>query len=406
MPNHKPKKPIPIPNPRKYFTEANLRYIWKLEPDNKAAGFDGITSKTFKDNFDVNIRSISEALFKGEYRFRKLLNYRKEKGNGKYRNICVPTIRDRLVQRLILHLLIKPRDKLKVINNISFGVLEGQGTHTALSKAVELRNKYPCVLKTDITAFFDRINRSDLIRLLEKKLKDKKLLPLLKQVVNCEIGIREKNHTKRLKEDGIKIGRGLRQGMPLSPLLSNVFLSEFDKLAIKKSLNIIRYVDDIIVFCNSEEECHIQRKLIENSLRKIKLSIPSLNGASNSKTKIIRLHEPVEFLGIEIYPHENGSYLQRIPERKFEDIRNKLDEYCDYQNVLKDGFTYASLIHNLENKKSGYSASYKDTTNLNDFLHEYIEKIQETKIKLLENVLGADLLASLSDKKRKFLGIE
>ncbi len=70
-------------------------------------------------------------------------------------------------------------------------------------------------------------------------------------------------------------------------------------------------MDDIIIFCNSEDECHMQIKLIKKALRILNLEIPEVNSI-NSKTNLVPPDDPVIFLGIEIYKHKNGSYGKKF----------------------------------------------------------------------------------------------
>lgn len=414
MPGHKAreKKQKSIPHPRKLFSVENLKYIWKNsnESDEKASGIDGVDVKKFKDNLDTQLTEISRLLFEGKYYFKKLRFNSIPKDNGKHRIICVPAVRDRLVQRLILHLLTNPKDRLRVTNEISYGARKGSGTGTeaAINKAIKLREKDNWVLKTDITAFFNQIDRPDLISLLKKRLKKsplKALIPLLEQVVLCDILIKNNEEKEILAKNNLEIGKGLRQGMPLSPLLSNVFLNRLDRLTKKKSFKIVRYVDDIIVLCSSEDECQIQKKIIKQALDAIGLSIPSLKSA-NSKTQIIKPDDSVEFLGMEIFKCKNGKYRKRIPQKKINKILSEIEQYSDYQYISKEQLNYSTLLSRLANKSSGYKAAYKDTTNLNDFLTKLHCKSQAVVNRLLEKIFGADFLKSLSDDKKKFLGID
>lgn len=406
MPSQKPNKKN-IPNPRNYFSIANLRHIWRNAPvpDKKASGVDKVTPKKFKDNLEVNFEAISKKLFDGTYKFRELRAKFIPKGDGKDRTICIPTMRDRLVQRLLLYFLTDPSDKLNITNEVSFDG-RGQGVHTAISKALKFRNKYPYVLKTDITAFFDRVDRLELIKLIEYRLKKRNptFIPLLKQVVKCDVLIENNYIEKTLERNGIALGRGLRQGMPLSPLLASLFLSPLDKLAEKQDLNMIRYVDDIAIFSNSEEECFSKMELIESVLKKIQLTVPSLK-AVNSKTQIKKPNEPVIFLGFEIYKCNNGLFEIRVPDSSIHEILNELNEYSNYQYFSSKKLNYAALVRELNNKRTGYRASYKEATNVENFLLQVDAKIEEVKHKLLDEVLGAGFCTSLSEEQKSFLGI-
>ncbi|MGB8285112.1 MAG: reverse transcriptase domain-containing protein [Candidatus Aquirickettsiella gammari] len=400
MPSHNQK--ATIPHPRNFFRKENLKYIWKYsgESDNKAAGYDGKTPKIFRDNLDNQICTISEKLYSAHYRFKPLRAQLIPKSNGKYRIICIPTVRDRLVQRLILYLLTNP-DQFKISNNVSYGTKEN-GVQAAINEAVKNRNKSPWIIKTDITSFFDSIDRSRLITFLEKKLRKNQkllLLPLLKQVINCEVYCKNKDKRK-LEENGIIVGKGLRQGMPLSPFLSNVFLKKFDDFIIKKSINAIRYVDDIIIFCNSEDECHIQIKLIKKALRILSLEIPEMNSI-NSKTNLVPPDDPVIFLGIEIYKHKNGSYGKKIPKDK---VNNLLSE-CEILSG-SEGLNYPSITELFKNKIQGHRSFYKDTSNFNTFLDKYKKKVDKLKIELLEKNLGKAVCEKLKPAMLKFLGID
>ena len=97
-----------------------------------------------------------------------------------------------------------------------------------------------------------------------------------------------------LSDNGIEAGRGLRQGMPLSPILSNFLLRDFDRAFSERGHALVRYADDLVVFASSRDECETIQELTEFELAKLKLQF------SPGKTEICGPHEPVEFLGMEL----------------------------------------------------------------------------------------------------------
>ncbi len=196
---------------------------------------------------DTNLTLLTKSLRAGSYGPSRLRAVFIPKPNStKERLICIPIIRDRIVQRAIANYLIQ-NEKLPIENEFSYGFIKGRGTKQAILRAIELRSKYAWCLKTDIEAFFDRIPRADVKSRVAKALPNSSVTPLLFKVIDCEI--KETWSLKpKLTKQGILPGIGLRQGMPLSPLLANLVLSGFDASIRKAGIEMIRYADDLLLF--------------------------------------------------------------------------------------------------------------------------------------------------------------
>jgi RNA-directed DNA polymerase len=242
----------PYPKPVKLITKKKLFVSWQASKDSKGAGgapgIDGITPGTFRKSLEEHLLRIADLAKSGEFKFHRLRASPISKGDGRHRIICVPTVRDRLVQRVILHYLITDkRDLLGIKNENSFGASKGpeQGTHAAIQTAINRRQKKPYVLKTDISKFFDNVPREYLLKQIKTCLGHRSVVPLLEQVIHCEIRQKSIQQGDLIKQSGIVFGKGLRQGMPLSPLLSNLVLSKFDQKLAKLGKSFIRYVDDL-----------------------------------------------------------------------------------------------------------------------------------------------------------------
>jgi retron-type reverse transcriptase len=303
------------PRPIRIFTRDAFLRTWRNSRDAGsspgAKGIDGLTARQFGENRDQHLSRMIEDLKRGTYRFADLRPFFLRKKNSKFRAICVPTVADRLVQRVIIDQLIR-NDRFRLVNPISFGFVRGRGVQAAIAEAIKHRTHRECVLKTDIQSFFDRIRRADLKDLIKRRLRSHSLIPLLCDAADCEVRAKTQLDRRRLQELGIHGGIGLRQGMPLSPLLSNLVLADFDKAAMARGYDVLRYADDLILFGQTRDELDDGLRFMADELKKVGHTVPP--PGAGSKTEFIDPRKPVEFLGVEIvYLEKRACYVCRIP---------------------------------------------------------------------------------------------
>ena len=154
------------------MTARNLHETWKANwhrVKNSTAGVDGITPKQFDEALQANIRLIRDDIRSG-YNYSDLRGVRAPKKDpSKFRIICVPTVRDRLVQRVLLESIEKKATKLGIANDVSFGFVKDsptgkRGTTAARAAAIRHRQNKGWVFKTDITAFLIILEDTSLLK--------------------------------------------------------------------------------------------------------------------------------------------------------------------------------------------------------------------------------------------------
>jgi RNA-directed DNA polymerase len=250
--------------PIKLLSKANLRDAWdRSRRANKAGapGIDRVSATTFAENLDSNLSRIAKQLQNGEYGFSDLRPVFIAKASGtKERMICIPTVQDRLVQRAMCWYL-DQKQKFPIYNESSFGFVTGRGgTHNAILASLKLREKFDWCLKTDIESFFDCIPRNYLLNRIKQELgSEHSFLPLLTKVVNCEV--KQGLQAEKIRKQKIKLGTGIRQGMPLSPILANLVLSNFDEEIKRRGINMVRYADDLLFFFAQEKTRRLEISL-------------------------------------------------------------------------------------------------------------------------------------------------
>ncbi len=243
-----------------------------------------------------HIERLSSDLRSRSFNFSPLKPHFVPKPNStKDRLICVPTVRDRIVQRSALTFLTKKYRSL-LANDISYGFVEGRSVAEAASRACDLRKSRRWVYKTDISAFFDTVGRDRLAEALKRRIKERSLWPLLLGAGACEVAADRPGVTAKLAKTGIKEGVGVRQGMPLSPFFANLFLYGFDREVIKRKFAAVRYADDLIFLADSESQCVEIDEFCRAEFSKIGLTIPLLSAAT--KTFIREPGQEAEFLGL------------------------------------------------------------------------------------------------------------
>jgi len=393
--------------PIKHFTVATLSRTWVANRDATrdpgVAGVDGVSARQFSQNLENDLRRLSQSLVGGTFQFKHLRPFFPPKKSGGYRVICVPTISDRLVQRVIVESL-TANDRFRLLNEASYGFIRGRSVRGAISKAISERTNCEWVLKTDIHSYFDRIDREELADKIKKRLGPHSLVPILLQAIKCEVETRSEKDRQRLSASGIKRGRGLRQGMPISPLLSNLVLGDFDRTVLKAGFRLVRYADDLIVFGADKSEVEAAYELIVSELSKLGHTVPE--PGEHSKTQFVLPQKPVEFLGVDIvFKGQTNSYVCRIPKKVKEQILADVADDYTYKNVIKRFKDLGALTRSLSGMPAAYRNAYRHADDWPAFEPQLRRECSLAFLRVYEAIFGKPVVSGLDDMARNFLGI-
>ncbi len=304
----------------------NLNEAWNLlkKENEDSHGLSGLTIGDFKQNLDSNIKNISTELKNGTFQFSRTRAATIRKDNGKYRPLQIPEIRDRLVLKALSILLEEQlRNILCESNDVSFAYQKGKGAREAVLKMKMSYSPGDVILKADIINFFEQVKKDKLLKeLVYPNLKDSSINQLIEKSMSQKLGGLKR--IKREQRDLFKnAGLGIPQGNPLSPLLSNIYLSTFDRHIKKNGSQLVRYADDFIVIFKSIDEAQRGYEVISTYLKEqYSLGIHPLE-AKNGKTEIINpMTEEISFLSIKfdgsnIYPSKESLNYLKSTIRKF-----------------------------------------------------------------------------------------
>lgn len=153
------------------------------------------------------------------------------------------------------------------------------------------------MVKADLSKYFDTINRGLLKETVRRTVRDRSLHPLIFSVIDTETATRSAEEKAVFLKSGIKPGAGIRQGMPLSPLLAFLFLADADR---KMDDRFFRYVDDLLFVGTTKEEAISKFEAYKTLVEKRELKIHPLGSKSDGKTYLIGPRENFEFLGMTI----------------------------------------------------------------------------------------------------------
>lgn len=222
----------------------NLTEAYKRVVRNKgAAGVDGVSVHDLKAYLAKHWARIREELLSGSYRPRPVRRVEIPKPGGKgMRMLGIPTVLDRLIQQALLQVLTPIFDP--TFSDASFGFRPGRSTLQAVGRAREhIAAGHRWVVDMDLEKFFDRVNHDVLMARVARRVKDKRVLLLIRRFLQAGI-----------MEEGLVLPRteGTPQGSPLSPLLSNILLDELDKELEQRGHRFVRYADDCNIYVKSK----------------------------------------------------------------------------------------------------------------------------------------------------------
>jgi len=221
----------------------NLNQAFRRVRANKgAAGVDGMTVGELPAWIAKHKDEFIASLLNGTYQPQPVRGVEIPKPGGGVRQLGIPTVVDRLVQQAILQVLEKILDP--TFSASSFGFRPGRGAHDALAQASRyVADGRPIVVDIDLEKFFDRVNHDMLMSRLARRIGDKRLLRIIRRFL--EAG---------LMQNGVCVERheGTPQGGPLSPLLANLLLDDWDRELERRGHWFCRYADDCNIYVQSQ----------------------------------------------------------------------------------------------------------------------------------------------------------
>src|SRR4030067_1412227 len=222
----------------------NMKKAYDRVIKNKgAAGIDNMPVESLKTYLHEKWPEIKGQIVKGEYKPRPVKRVEIPKPGGGERLLGIPTVLDRLIQQAIYRILSPIFEP--TFSDHSYGFRPERNAHQAMKRAEEYQTEgKKWVMDMDLAKFFDEVNHDILMSKVAKRVKDKKLLLLIRRYLQAGV-----------MEDGLVRAseKGTPQGSPLSPLLSNIMLDDLDKELEGRGHALCRYADDCNVYVKSEK---------------------------------------------------------------------------------------------------------------------------------------------------------
>lgn len=245
-----------------------------------AAGIDGETWKRYGEQLEGNLRDLSERLKRGAYRASPVRRVLIAKSDGGQRPLGVPVLEDKIVQRAVAEVLNAIYET--EFAGFSYGFRAGRGPHDALDALATgiTTRKVNWVLDADIRSFFDRLDRSWLVKFLEHRVGDGRVIRLVKKWLAA--GVLEGDEWKQTQA-------GTVQGGSISPLLANVYLHyvldtwlrRWRETQARGDVIAVRFADDFVVGFEHREEAERFEDELKERLQKFGLELHS------DKTRLI-----------------------------------------------------------------------------------------------------------------------
>jgi group II intron reverse transcriptase/maturase len=280
---------------------------WRAVRRNRgAAGIDKVSIQMFEKNLDANLDRLMRELKQGTFQplpARRVYIPKDAKGT-KFRPLGIPAVRDRVAQE-VLRRLLNPIFEAK-FHDHSYGFRLGRSCHQAVEKVLELGQQgYRYVLDADISGFFDNLSHSAIMRELSDVVADGNILRLVEKFLRA--GVMEGGKIRPTRV-------GTPQGGVASPLLANIALNLLDWHLHEHGFRFVRYADDFVVLCHTEQQAKEALALVEHLIAdRLGLSL------SPEKTKVTRFHEGFTFLGFDI-----KSRFVRMRAKSVENFKTKV----------------------------------------------------------------------------------
>lgn len=250
---------------------------------------------------------------------------------GSMRPLGIPTVKDRVVQ-MATKMVIEPIFEAD-FQDCSYGFRPKRNAHQAIAKIRKLSRNHYWVVDVDIKGYFDNINQEKLMKLVEMRISDRRVLKLIRKWLRA--GVMEDGQFHNTE-------KGTPQGGVISPLLANIYLHYMDTIWKRKFLHLgelVRYADDFVIMCRTKTQALESIKVLKAIMKKLDLEI------NTEKSKLVNIWDNTngfDFLGLHHrkFPvmNKGGSkvyVMSHIPSKKaMKKMKMKIKEYTSPRNKL------------------------------------------------------------------------
>jgi group II intron reverse transcriptase/maturase len=268
------------------FSRENLMAALKRVRQNRGApGVDGMTVEELPDHLREHWASIRAKLETGTYRPSPVKRVEILKPGGGQRKLGIPTVLDRMIQQALQQVLSEEFER--TFSEHSYGFRPGRSAHEAVEAARGyIEAGYEWTVDIDLEKFFDTVNHDRLMARMKERITDKRVLRLVNEYLKAGVMV-----------DGVVVRseEGAPQGGPLSPLLSNIVLSELDEKLEERGHRFVRYADDCNIYVKSERAA---QRVMESTSRFIE---KRMRLKVNEKKSAIGRAVERQFLGFSFY---------------------------------------------------------------------------------------------------------
>ena len=308
----------------------------KVKKAKGAAGIDMQSLSDFALNLSSNLDQLLSELKTKQYQPQPVKRVEIPKDDGGVRLLGIPVVRDRVVQQALNDLLTPIFEEQ--FHPSSFGYRPKRSCHDAINKSTMFIRRYGLqhVVDMDLSKCFDKLDHELILKSIKRRVTDSSVLELIKQFLKSGVMVDGNWQSTEI---------GSPQGGVISPLIANIYLDAFDQEMRSRGLRIVRYADDILIFCRSRAGAENAQKQATKILEtKLTLTV------NQTKSHIAHSADGVKFLGVEI-----GSSYTRIQAKKLVGFKQKVKQ----MTKRNGGKPLSEVIKALNPVLRGFSNYFK-----------------------------------------------
>lgn len=324
----------------------NMHQAWRVVKANDgAAGADGKDIAQTRQHLKQHWTTIARQIRRGKYRPGAIREVQIPKPEGGQRTLGIPNVQDRLIQQALLQILQERFDAQ--MSTHSYGYRPGRNAHQAIRAAQEfVRQGKRWVVDIDLKDFFNQIDHDILLREVGREVFDAKLRKLIALYLRAPTRDAQGQQRKRLK--------GVPQGAPLSPLLSNVYLDLLDQELERRGVAFVRYADDVAIFVGSQQAGERIYESVVQWLRKhLRLEVnPAKSGVGPTDDSSLLGYRIAGDGSLHLAPKAAERYKQRVREhwnaRRSVPLQQQQQEWQQFIRGWSNYFGLVTAKHALK----------------------------------------------------------